>query len=71
METLAWETLKQDILNTFRPADYHRRARDELASCVQRGAVTVYIDCMKQSARKVHGIMDNEMLDRFVRGLQP
>ena len=35
-------------MDTFKPADYHRHARDELATCVQKGPVTGYIDRMKR-----------------------
>ena len=34
LQTLSWQQLKMDIMDTFKPADYHRRARDELATCV-------------------------------------
>ena len=34
LQTLTWEQLKINILDTFKPADYHRRACDELATCV-------------------------------------
>ena len=56
-------------METFRPVDYHRRARDELASCIQKGPVSHYIDKMKRIQRKIAGITDDEMLDRFTRGL--
>ena len=34
-------------MDTFKPADYHQRAHDELATLVQQGPVTGYIDRMK------------------------
>lgn len=70
LATLQWTNLKQDIQTYFRPADYHRRARDALASCSQTGAVSRYIDAMKRHGQRVAGITDDEMLDRFIRGLK-
>ena len=57
----------------FKPADFHRRARDELAACKQRNPnnVSGYIDAMKRIKQKLPNIQDDEMLDRFTRGLIP
>ena len=34
LQTLTWQQSKIDMMDTFKPADYHRRVRDELATCV-------------------------------------
>lgn len=68
---LTWQQLKTDMSHYFKPADFHRRARDKLARCKQTGAVAPYIDAMKRIEQQVHGITDDEMLDRFIRGLKP
>ena len=47
LQTLTWQQLKTDMMNTFKPADYHRCACNELAKCVQKGPATGYIDRMK------------------------
>ena len=60
LQTLTWQQLKTDVMDTFKPDYYHRHAHDELAICVQKGPVTSYIDRMKCIQRKVHGITDDE-----------
>ena len=42
---------------------------NELANCKQQGQVTGYIDRMKRIAQKLPNITDDELLDRFIRGL--
>ena len=34
LQTLAWQQLKMDIMDIFKPADYHWHARGKLATCV-------------------------------------
>ena len=62
-------TLKYELRVYFRPADYRRWARDDLANLKQQGPVTGYIDVFKRTCAKISSITDEEMLDRFVRGL--
>ena len=50
-------------MDNFKPADYHQYACDELATCVQKGPITAYIDRMKFIQRKIHDITDYKMLD--------
>ena len=69
--TLTWNQLKSDMQQYFKPADFHRRARDRLARCQQTHSVARYIDAMKRIAQQVNGVTDDEMLDRFVCGLKP
>ena len=71
MNTLSWNILREDLLHYFRPADAHRRARDRLANCRQTGSVANYIDTMRRLEQQVENIQDDEMCDRFVRGLRP
>ena len=58
-------------MDTFKPADYYQCARDELATCVQKGPVNSYIDRMKHIQLKLYGIIDDEVLDQFVCRLEP
>ena len=69
LDRTKWSTLKTQVRDYFRPADYRRRARDELATMKQQGKVTYYIDAFKRCCSKIANITDDEMLDRFVRGL--
>ena len=69
LDTTKWSTLKYEIRAYFRPADFRRRARDELANLKQTGRVTNYIDNFKRVCSKISNITDEEMLDRFVIGL--
>ena len=45
--------------------------QDKLASMRQKTSVTGYIDAFKRCCAKIPSITDEEMLDRFMRGLRP
>ena len=65
----AWGTLELELRSYFRPTDYHCRARDKLANMHQTGKVSGYIDAFKCVCAKISNISDEEILDRFIRGL--
>ena len=44
---LVWPDLKAELRRYFRPADFHHRARDSLATCKQTKGISAYIDAMK------------------------
>ena len=67
---LVWTDLRAEIRRYFRPADFHRRARDSLANCVQTKGVPAYIYAVKKCAQRLPEVTDDELLDRFVRGLK-
>ena len=71
LDRTKWSTLKIAIRDYFRPSDFKRRMRDELASMRQKTSVTGYIDAFKRCCAKIPYITDEEMLDRFMRGLSP
>ena len=71
LDRTKWSTLKIAIRDYFRPSDFKRRARDKLASMRQKTSVTGYIDAFKRCCTKIPSITDEEMLDRFMRGLSP
>ena len=64
-------TLKVAIRDYFRPSDFKRHVRDKPASMRQKNSVTGYIDAFKCCCANIVSITDEEMLDRFMRGLSP
>ena len=71
MDRAKWSTLKIAIRDYFHPSDFKRCARDELASMRYKNSVTGYIYAFKRYCAKIPSITDKEMLDRFMRGLNP
>ena len=71
LDRTKWSTLKIAIRDYFRPSDFKRCARYELASMRQKNSITGYIDAFKHRCTKLPSITDGEMLDRFMRGLSP
>ena len=69
LDRTKWSTPKTQVRDCFCPADYRCRACNKLATMKQRGKVTYYIDSFKCCCSKIANITDDEMLDRFVRGL--
>ena len=67
---LEWPTLKAYIKEYFCPADFKQWAHDSLAACTQTNSVSAYIDAMKNCAQCLPDVTDDELLDRFVWGLQ-
>ena len=53
LNTITWPTLKTELRNYFRPADFKRRARDKLANIKQTGKVSGYIDAFKRTCAKI------------------
>ena len=71
MDHTKWSTLKIVIRDYFCPSDFKRRMRDKLASVRQKNSITGYVDAFKCCCAKIPSITDEEMLDRFMRGLSP
>ena len=65
-----WTTFKTQLLDTFRPKDYNRRARDQLAHCTQTGNVMGYAAAFQRALLGCTDVSPAEALDRFVRGLR-
>ena len=64
-----WSTLKVAIRDYFHPSDFKRCTQDKLASMRQKNSVTGYIDAFKCCFAKIPSIAEEEMIDRFIRGL--
>ena len=71
LDRTKWSTLKVAIRDYFRPSDFKRRMQGKLASMRQKNSITGYIDAFKCCCTKIPSITDEEMLDRFMRGLSP
>jgi hypothetical protein len=59
------------LLARFQAVNASRHARDKLANFKQDGSMRVYAQKMQELAMQVPGIQDDELLDRFTRGLKP
>jgi hypothetical protein len=59
------------LLARFQAVNASRHARDKLANLKQDGSVRVYAKKMQELAMQVPGIQDDDLLDRFTRGLKP
>ena len=71
LDRTKWSTLKIAIRDYFRPSDFKCHAQDKPASMRQKNSITGYIDAFKCCCPKIPAITDEEMLDRFMRGLSP
>ena len=71
-ETLySWDAFSAELLSRFRAVNSTRHARDKLANLRQDGSVRTYAQTMQELSLQVPGIQDEELLDRFIRGLKP
>ncbi|GAQ89949.1 hypothetical protein KFL_005810010, partial [Klebsormidium nitens] len=71
-ETLySWDAFSDELLSRFRAVNSTRHARDKLAGLRQDGSVRTYAQTMQELSLQVPGIQDEELLDRFIRGLKP
>ncbi|GAQ84542.1 putative retrotransposon protein [Klebsormidium nitens] len=67
----SWDAFSGELLSRFRAVNSTRHARDKLAGLRQDGSVRTYAQTMQESSLQVPGIQDEELLDRFIRGLKP
>lgn len=65
------EDFASALKTQFQPINPAETARDKIASLRQTGAVSSYARLMRNAALEVPGISDDEMMDRFIRGLKP
>lgn len=65
-----WEDLKRLVRKEFIPINAVIQARDKLASLVQRGSVTEYINEFRRLKLQIPDLSKGDALDRFVRGLK-
>ena len=66
-----WEDFCRVLREQFRPEDYGRRGRDELAGLRQYGKETVadFVSRFLATCLKIQDLSEAEKLDRFVRAL--
>ena len=56
LSMLKWSDLKKSLQEYFRPADFYRRAQDEIVYTKKTGQVVAYIDKMKCIAQKLPNV---------------
>lgn len=65
-----WQVFHDQLLDRFRVANATRHARDQLADLKQEGSVRIYAQKMQDLALQIPSMQDDELLDRFLRGLK-
>lgn len=65
-----WSTFHAQLLDRFRVVNATRHARDQLADLKQDGSVRSYAQKMQDLALQIPSMQDDELLDRFLRGLK-
>ena len=68
-----WEDFCRVLHEQFRPEDYGRRGRDELAGLRQYGKETVvdFVSHFHATCLKIQDLWEAEKMDKFVRTLVP
>lgn len=66
-----WAAFSAALLETFRPVNAKKIARDRLAMLRQVDSVQGYTYEFRLIALEIPGLTDEEKLDRYVRGLKP
>ena len=67
---LVWGTFRAQLLDRFRAVNATRHARDQLAGLRQESSVRIYAQKIQELAVQIPTMQDEELLDRFVRGLK-
>jgi hypothetical protein len=71
LDTLfVWQTFHDQLLDRFRAVNANRHARDQLANLKQEGSVRTYAQKMQELAVQIPSVQDDELKDRFIRGLK-
>lgn len=65
-----WDEFETALSAQFKPANSVERARDKLARLQQTSSVKAYADAFRNLVMEIPGISDDELLDRFKRGLK-
>jgi hypothetical protein len=66
-----WEEFETELTKQFRPINAEKLARDQLASLTQLRSVQEYVSRFKSICLQISIVSEEEMMDRFVRGLKP
>ena len=67
----SWTEFSQALRDQFLPADYARRARDELYELKQMRSVAEYVTRFRGALLSCEDVSPAEAYDRFRRGLKP
>lgn len=70
-EGCTWATFKDLLQTQFRSVNREQRARDRLASLVQRKSVADYLTTFLRHTFDIPDLSESEKIDRFFRGLKP
>jgi hypothetical protein len=65
-----WDAFRRELLARFTVVNASRHARDKLANLKQDGSVRSYAQKMQELFLQVPGMQDDELMDRFIRGLK-
>ena len=65
-----WDKFKKEIEAHFRPVDSKKLARDKIANLRQRASVRNYTYEFRRLLLEIGNMSEEEMLDRFIRGLK-
>jgi Ty3 transposon capsid-like protein/Zinc knuckle len=68
---LTWNTLRAAMQEYFAPPNEDRRLQDEWANLRQHGTVFEYVSVLTALAMRIPGLGQNQILDKFIRGLKP
>ena len=68
---LTWEILRAAMRQYFAPPNEDRRLQDEWANLKQYGTVFEYVSVLTALAMRIPGLSQNQILDKFIRGLKP
>ena len=66
-----WSYFHDELIARFRAVNATRHARDKMASLRQEGSVRTYAHKFQELSMQIPNVHDEELLDRFVRGLKP
>jgi hypothetical protein len=70
-ELYQWDVFRAHLLARFTAVNATRHVRDQLADFKQTSSVRAYAHKMQDLALQIPNMHDEELLDRFVRGLKP
>lgn len=66
-----WTYFHDELIARFRAVNATRHARDKMASLRQDGSVRIYAQKFQELSMQIPNMHDEELLDRFTRGLKP
>lgn len=70
-QIFTWDQFKTKLIERFKHKNAHREARTRLATLTQTSTVQTYIDEFHTIQLELPDITEDELLDRFIRGLKP